>query len=131
MLFDGLFKRKETAPLQKPTYFVTGTGITHDCAFPSPRFKGRSRQFVLDKCKAWEPIYLKPYTWEGRPAYAIMSQKYDTDIGVIPADKVKTIQNKSKGADKIAGIITDIRIVNPDEEDYLQQKKIFDIGLYL
>lgn len=130
----GLFGKKKEVP-QKETdtksYTFHGTGITHNCAFPSPRFKGRSRQFVLDKCRVGDAIYLKHYEWKGTTAYAIMSKKYETDIGVVPAEKVRAIHNKAKGSDSITGWITAIRPLDPDEEDYRKIVNIFDVSVNL
>lgn len=111
------------------TYSFQAAGINHSCLFPSGRFKGRTRQFVLDKCHVGDAVYLRPYEWEGEPAFAIMSKKYDTDIGVVPADKIQLILKKTSAPGVIAGTIIDIRVINPDEEDYTKIKKIFDVRL--
>lgn len=125
----GLFKRSEPAAVPAGTYSFQGTGISFNCRFPSSRFKGRPRQFVLDKCRTGDPVSLKLYEWEGAPALAIMANKYETDIGVVPADKVGRIRKLMEKYREVKGKITDIRILNPDEEDYRKIRKIFDVEL--
>ncbi len=125
----GLFKKK-TEPAAAPagTYSFRATGISFNCRFPSSRFKGRTRQFVLDKCRTGDPVTLKIYEWEGAPALAIMADKYETDIGVVPADQLRKILPILQRY-KVKGKIIDIRILNPDEEDYQKIRKIFDVEL--
>lgn len=120
----GIFKKRVPAG----TYSFQAVGITHGCSFPSSRFKGRSRQFVLDKCRTGDPVSLKEYDWNGSPALAIMAEKYGTDIGVVPADQVNRIR-KLRQEYEVQGRISDIRILNPDEEDYQKIRKIFDVEL--
>ena len=127
----SIFKNNPKPPPAKPNsakLIIQATGITHKCAFPSARFKGRSRQFVLDKCKVGDAVSLKLYTWKDDPAYAIMAVSFETDIGVVPADKVKTV-SKFISQHKTSGVISDIHILNPDEEDYRKQTKIFSITI--
>jgi hypothetical protein len=125
----GLFKKK-TEPAAAPagTYSFRATGISFNCRFPSSRFKGRIRQFVLDKCRTGDPVTLKIYEWEGAPALAVMADKYETDIGVVPVDQVRKILPILQRY-KVKGKIIDIRILNPDEEDYQKIRKIFDVEL--
>ena len=86
----GLFKKK-TEPAAAPagTDSFRATGISFNCRFPSSRFKGRIRQFVLDKCRTGDPVTLKIYEWEGAPALAVMADKYETDIGVAGTNTIE------------------------------------------
>ena len=125
----GLFKRKDQSADPAGTYSFQAVGISYNCRFPSARFKGSARQFVLDKCRTGDPVSLKAYEWEGGPALAIMADKYETDIGVVPADQVSRIQKILQQYREVKGKIIDIRILNPDEEDYRKIRKIFDVEL--
>lgn len=125
----GLFKKKvEPAGAAAGTYSFQAVGISFNCRFPSSRFRGRTRQFVLDKCRTGDPVTLKIYEWEGAPALAIMADRYDTDIGVVPAGQVQRILPLLQQY-KVKGKITDIRVLDPDEEDYQKIRKIFDVEL--
>jgi len=125
----GLLKKKAPEAAPAGTYSFQAVGISFNCRFPSSRFKGRTRQFVLDKCRTGDPVSLKEYEWEGEPALAIMADKYETDIGVVPADQVTRIRKLLQDFREVKGKIIDIRILNPNTRDYMKMKKIFDVEL--
>lgn len=84
---------KSTTSLQtrKPvkTFSFQAAGFRFDCRFPNKRF--RDRQAVLARCRVGDNVSLRQYEWEGKSAFALISDKCGTDLGVIPAIHVNKV----------------------------------------
>lgn len=84
---------KNTIPSQtkKPvkTFSFQAAGFRFDCRFPNKRF--RDRQAVLARCRVGDTVSLRQYEWEGKPAFALISDKCGADLGVIPAIHVNKV----------------------------------------
>lgn len=71
------------------TFSFQVAGFRFDCRFPSGRF--HNRQILTAHCRVGDAVTLRQYEWEGEPAFAIISQKHDADLGVVPAIHVNKV----------------------------------------
>lgn len=62
-------------------------GVTYNCKLD----KNMKRQKLLEYCKKKDKIHLKQYEYNGKPAFLIVLDKNNLDIGSVPANMVPTI----------------------------------------
>ena len=74
----------QATPVKTYTFKVTGT--THSCMYGAG-----DRSQLNGISRTGDPVYFQPYEWEGALALAVMSPKYNQDLGVVPADKVEAV----------------------------------------
>jgi hypothetical protein len=76
---------------EKPekTFSFQAAGFRFKCRFPNTRFD--ERQFILVRSHVGDSVSLRQYEWEGKPAIALISDKYGADLGVVPATHVNKI----------------------------------------
>ncbi len=86
------------------TFSFKPTGFTFDCLY-SDRYE---RQDVIIRSRIDDSFHLREYEWEGKPAYALVSDRLNADFAVVPAklvDKIKELNDNYK----IIGHITNIK----------------------
>lgn len=88
-------KSDTNTPLSSPnkdvvkTFSFGATGFRFKCRFPNKKFN--YRQAVLVRCNIGDSVKLQQYEWEGKPSFAIISEKYGADLGVVPAIHVNKV----------------------------------------
>jgi len=72
---------EDMGPVAK-TYSFEPTGVTHECKYPNAR---TSRQASIYRSRKGDPVELRVYEWQGKPAVAVINQRTGYDIGVAKA----------------------------------------------
>jgi len=103
--FEAQYAPPQGTPVKTYTFRITGT--THKCMYGSGE---RSQLNAI--ARTGEPVYFKPYEWEGQLAIAVMSAKYNQDLGVVPADKIEVVDGLLKAYN------TDSRVQDVEEFEY-------------
>lgn len=77
---------------EKPvkTFSFKAAGFRFECKFPSKGWQ-QTRQDILIRSKVGDAINLRQYEWEGEPAFALISDRWRADVGVVPAEHIKTV----------------------------------------
>jgi len=101
--------------LEKPfkTITIKPVGITFDCMF-SEFYE--SRQKVLSFTGEGTNIALRQYTYNGEPAIAIINADLNSDIGVVPRDKVEMVLDFIRKYDLVL-VATDCDSFYPDDDN--------------
>ena len=92
------------------------SGVTFDCALGVGE-----RQYVLRRCKMKDKLYLKEFEYKGEPAYYIVREKENLDIGCVPADIVPIIE---KYKDRNYEVIFNKLDLIEKEDDYINYAKV-------
>lgn len=98
---DSQFTKLGVVP--EKTFSFQAAGFRFKCRFPNTRFD--ERQFILVRSHVGDSVSLRQYEWEGKPAIALISDKYGADLGVVPASHVNTILKLTEKYDVIGKII--------------------------
>lgn len=108
--------------LEKPfkTITIKPVGITFDCIF-SEFYE--SRQKVLSFTGEGTNIALRQYTYNGEPAIAIINADLNSDIGVVPKDKVEMVLDFIRKYDLVL-VATDCDSFFPDDNDENSDKEV-------
>ena len=86
------------------TFSFQAVGFRFKCRFPNGRFD--TRQSVLSRSHVGDIITLRQYEWEGKPAFALMSQRCNADLGSAPAGHVNTILELAEKYNVVGKIIS-------------------------
>ncbi|MBR1710096.1 MAG: hypothetical protein IJ719_14915 [Clostridia bacterium] len=70
------------------TITFKAVGSTFDCKY-SDRYE---RQDVLRRSGVNDTFHLQEYEWEGKPAFALISDTLNADFGVVPAKLVRKVK---------------------------------------
>lgn len=83
-----------TEPTRKVSWHLTFkvAGVTFDCAHGDNYY---DRQEVLEESLETDKLTLEEYTFKGSPAFLIINDRLDADIGNVPAWAVERIKEKS------------------------------------
>lgn len=86
------------------TFSFQAAGFRFDCRFPNKKFS--ERQAILIRSSVNDTVTLRQYEWEGKPAFALISDNLDADLGVVPAVHVNTVLKLSQEYDIHGKIIS-------------------------
>ena len=103
--FEARYAPPQATPVKTYTFKVTGT--THSCMYGAG-----DRSQLNGISRTGDPVYFQPYEWEGALALAVMSPKYNQDLGVVPADKVEAVDGLLRAYN------TDSRVKDVEEYEY-------------
>lgn len=84
-------------------------GVTYNCSLD----KDMKRQEVLDYCKKRDKLHLKYHEYKGSPAFLVVLDKNNLDIGSVPANLVQTILKYKERNTKIEFV--EISSFNPSD----------------
>lgn len=121
------FASSDFKPSAKPSKHLTFhlAGVT----FPCYKDGDFLRQDEISDISVNDTIHLEEYQYKGKPAYLVVPDKTDIDIGVVPAHVAEMISNEY-AFHKAEGYIKKIEEVESDNPkfDYVE---VVDIKLYL
>lgn len=84
-------------------------GVTHECGLD----RARLRRDIIDYCGLNDKLYLQSFTYDSAPAYYIVLEKNNLDIGCVPANLVRVVE---KYKDKRCEIkFVDIHYFTPED----------------
>lgn len=108
--------------LEKPfkTITIKPVGITFDCIF-SEFYE--TRQKVLSFTGEGTNLALRQYTYNGEPAIAIINADLNSDIGVVPRDKIEMVLDFIRKYDLVL-VATDCDSFFPDDDNEDSDKEV-------
>lgn len=108
--------------LEKPFKAITikPVGVTFDCIF-SEFYE--TRQKVLSFTGEGTNLALRQYIYNGEPAIAIINADLNSDIGVVPRDKVEMVLDFIRKYDLVL-VATDCDSFFPDDNDEDSDKEV-------
>lgn len=83
-------KKQQTAQPERTISYhkkFNVAGVTYKCKLD----KDCTRQGVLDSCWTSDKLHLQEFTYKGKPAFLIVRDKNNKDIGCVPQNLVDTI----------------------------------------
>lgn len=132
LLYLGYKKIKDPPPAKEPipeptappvpssppvgTFTFEPTGTRFECCFPTKGYAARQR--VLMKSKVGDPVQLRVYEWEGKPAIAVVNARIGADLGVAKKTQSSKLNNLLNDY-TVTGAITKFTDFDLKGENYL------------
>ena len=88
-------------------------GVTYACKLDS----GTKRQYVLQKTYKGDKFHLQEFKYKGEPAFLIVSDKLNLDIGTVPATLVDRIKQYEDSEFETDIILENIDWFEPEGKD--------------
>lgn len=124
MLLKNIFNAKPRKPVERrrpndPSIILAGKthlyktrlkGCTYNCHFDGDE----ERQDNIIYSKRGDLVYLRPYKWEGKNAYAVFNARTKCELGVLSANMAERMDKKLEGhtVEDVIGVILELKAVD-------------------
>lgn len=110
-IFNDIDSSESNKSIKKPTErkmryhrIFNVAGVTYKCRLD----KYYKRQYAIDKTKYKDTFHLEEYKYKGEPAFLIVNDRLQLDIGTIPAFLVERVKKYEDSEFETAILLEDI-----------------------